>query len=47
LKYIGEFKDGEITFGKIKCNDYAYEGEIKNRMTNGKGIFIRTDGLKF
>ncbi len=46
LKFIGEFKDGEISFGKIKCNNYTYEGEIKNRKANGKGIGIFSDGFK-
>ncbi len=47
VKYIGEFKDGEITFGKIKDYDYTYEGEIKNRMAHGKGICIYRSGEKY
>jgi hypothetical protein len=44
--FIGEFKDGEIIFGKIKCYNYTYEGDIKNRKANGKGIWISADGFK-
>ena len=44
--FIGDFKDGEISVGKIKCKDFTYEGEIKNRMPNGKGIKIIPYGNK-
>ena len=39
-KIIGEFKEGDISFGKIKGDSNTYEGEIKNRLANGKGICI-------
>ena len=47
-KFIGEFNNGDITFGKIKHIDgFVYEGGIMNFKMHGKGVTKYPNGNQF
>ncbi len=47
IKLSGDWLNDFLTYGKMECSAFCYEGEFVNNMRHGKGVETTPDGNRY